>query len=272
MSSPAIDIQQVKDNLRATWMAGDFGRIAAHSALGAEEFVARLGLHAGMRVLDVACGTGNLSLPAASAGAAVTGVDIATNLLEQARERAAAAGLSITFDEGDAEQLPYPDASFDVVMSMFGAMFAPRSELAAAELTRVCKPGGTIAMANWTREGFVGQTFVATARHAPPPPGPPSPLLWGEESIVRDRLAANIANLTLTRRDIELDYPFPPDEVVAFFRAYFGPTAMTFVRLDPPAQAALAADLEQMWRERNQAGPGHTRVSAEYLEVVAIRA
>ena len=130
-----------------------------------------------------------LAIPAARAGAQVTGVDIATNLLQQARERAAAENLSVTFDEGDAEQLPYADAHFDVVMSMFGAMFAPRPEVTAQELLRVCRPGGLVAMANWTPEGFVGRSFVVTARHVPPPPGIPPPLLWGNENTVRERFA-----------------------------------------------------------------------------------
>ena len=146
MSRSATDIDALKDRLKATWMTGDFGRIAKGYEAGAAEFVRRLGFAAGTRILDVACGTGNLALPAARAGASVTGVDIATNLLDQARTRAATEGVLVKFDEGDAERLPYPDASFDAVISMFGVMFAPRPELAAAELLRVCRPGGTIAL------------------------------------------------------------------------------------------------------------------------------
>lgn len=131
-------------------------------------------------MLDVACGTGNLAIPAARRGAQVTGVDIAPNLVEQARQRATGEGLQVTFEEGDAEQLPYPDAQFDLVMSMFGAMFAPRPERVASELARVCRQGGTIAMANWTPEGFVGKTFNLTSRYVPPPDGVPAPVLWGQ--------------------------------------------------------------------------------------------
>src|SRR5262249_32500872 len=147
-AGPAVDIDALKSRLKATWTAGDFGLVARSYESGAAEFVRRLGLVPGTRVLDVACGTGNLAVPAARTGAEVTGVDIATNLLEQARARAAAEGLAVRFNEGDAEKLPYPDAGFETVISMFGVMFAPRPELAAAQLLRVCRPGGTIALAN----------------------------------------------------------------------------------------------------------------------------
>src|SRR6186997_1368405 len=139
MSTPGSGIEPLKEKLKATWMAGDFGRIAKQIAASGDEFISRLGLKAGDRVLDVACGSGNLAVPAARTGATVTGVDIATNLLEQARERAASEDLTIQFDEGDAEQLPYDDGAFDVVVSMYGAMFAPRPEMVAAELIRVCR-------------------------------------------------------------------------------------------------------------------------------------
>ena len=182
-----IDFNTLKTQMRAIWMAGDFGMIARHTAKEAEEFVSRLPIQRGARVLDVACGTGNTAIPEARAGALVTGVDIASNLLAQARQRAKQEGLEITFTEGDAERLSYPDASFDAVVTMFGAMFAPRPELVAAEMLRVCRPGGLIAMANWTPTGFVGRTFAATAKHAPPPPGLPAPVLWGDEATVRQR-------------------------------------------------------------------------------------
>jgi ubiquinone/menaquinone biosynthesis C-methylase UbiE len=165
------DIDQIKSSMRSTWMAGDFGVIARTVSSAADEFIARLALPSGTRVLDVACGTGNTAIPLARSGCIVTGVDIAHNLLVQARERAAAEGLTIAFDEGDAEALPYPDASFDAVITMFGAMFAPRPELVASELARVLKPGGTLAMANWNPASFSGQMFKVSGKHAPPPPG-----------------------------------------------------------------------------------------------------
>jgi SAM-dependent methyltransferase len=272
MSAGAPDFAQLKAAQKAAWMAGDFGQIAAHAAKAAEEFVARTAIARGTRVLDVACGTGNTAIPAARAGGVVTGLDIAPNLLEQARQRASAEQLEIKFQEGDAEQLPYPAGSFDVVLTMFGAMFAPRPEQVAAELLRVCHSGGLIAMANWTPQGFVGKTFQFTAKMVPPPPGVPAPVLWGDEETVRQRFAKGVSNLSLTRRKVSLDYPFPPNEVVAFFRQYFGPTQTAFKRLDPDGQAALASGLESLWKEHNRAGNDRTSVEVEYLDVRAIRA
>jgi ubiquinone/menaquinone biosynthesis C-methylase UbiE len=267
----APDFAQLKSNLKSIWMAGDFGQIANYAAHAGVEFIARTPIKNGDRVLDVACGTGNVSLPAARAGAAVTGVDIAPNLLEQARKRAAAENLNIKFDEGDAEDLPYRDSEFDTVVTMFGAMFAPRPEKAAAELIRVCRPGGSIAMGNWTPQGFVGQTFQVTAKMAPPPPGIAPPVLWGDEATVRQRFSHGISKLTLARYKASFQYPFGPKEVVAWFRKYFGPTQATFARLDKAGQDALASQLEKMWIENNQATDGTTKVEAEYLDVRAIR-
>jgi SAM-dependent methyltransferase len=272
MQPAPVDIEKIKHGMRATWMSGDFGRIAHHTEKAAEEFVGNLGIAPGAQVLDVACGTGNLSIPAARGGAHVTGVDIAANLLEQARGRAAAEGLDATFDEGDAEKLPYADASFDVVMSMYGAMFAPRPELVAAELARVCRPGGLIAMANWTPDGFVGKSFAVSARQMPPPEGVPAPVLWGDEATVRGRLGSYVSRLDLVRRQALFDYPFGPSAMVEFFREYFGPTKVAFSRLDPEGQKAFAADLEELWRAHNEAEGDRTLVRAEYLEVKAIRA
>jgi len=252
-------------------MAGDFGEVARHIETGAEEFIAHLELKPGARVLDVACGSGNLSIPAAQAGAVVTGVDIATNLLEQARARAAAEGLTIQFDEGDAESLPYDDASFDDVISMFGAMFAPRPELVSSELARVTKPGGRIAMANWTPEGFIGQMFKITGKHVPPPPAMPSPLKWGDEATVRERLSDGVTNLKLTRTMCPFKYSMPPADVVESFRMYYGPTQRAFGALDESGQAALRKDLEQLWTEHNQATDNTTYVEGEYLEVIATK-
>jgi SAM-dependent methyltransferase len=225
-----------------------------------------------MKVLDVACGTGNLSIPAAKAGAEVTGVDIAPNLIEQANTRAAAEGVKAKFDVGDAEDLKYEDASFDVVMTMFGAMFAPRPDVTAAELIRVTKPGGLIAMANWTPEHFTGQMFKTGAKHVPPPPGMPSPVQWGSEDIVRDRLSKGISDLQLTRRPITFHYPFPPADVVEHFRKYFGPTQKQFEMLDEAGQTALRSDLEALWKQHNRATDGTTEVESEYLEVIATKA
>jgi SAM-dependent methyltransferase len=202
----------------------------------------------------------------------VTGVDIAPNLLEQARKRAAAEQLEIRFQEGDAEQLPVADDEFDVVLTMFGAMFAPLPERVASELIRVCRPGGVIAMANWTPEGFVGKSLQITAEMVPPSAGLSAPTLWGNEQVVRQRFAKGNSKLSLTRHKAVFDYPFSPKEVVEFFRQYFGPTQATFSSLDERGQSELASRLESLWTEHNTASNGRTRIEAEYLDVTAIRA
>ena len=272
MTNTSSEFETLKARLKATWMAGDYGQIAKHVEHIGEQFIARRAITSGMRVLDVACGTGSLTIPAAKAGATVTGVDIATNLLEQARARAKHEGLNIQFDEGDAEQLPYPDASFDLVVSQFGAMFAPRPERVAAELTRVCRPGGKIAMANWTPRGFSGQMFKATGAHVPPPPGVPPAVLWGDETTVRERLRDGISHLQFTPLMASVKFPFSVPETVEFFRLYYGPTQRAFAALPADKQPALRHDMENLWAQHNQATDGTTHVEADYLEVVAPRA
>jgi ubiquinone/menaquinone biosynthesis C-methylase UbiE len=271
-TTPDSGSPQIKQTLKNMWMAGDFGKVAEMSAKEAERFVSRLNIPKGAKVLDVACGTGNLAIPAARDGAQVTGVDIATNLLEQARSRAAAENLQIKFDEGDAENLPYADNSFDVVMSMFGAIFAPNPEKTAQELVRACKPGGKIAMANWRPEGFVAHTFHVTSKHSPPPPGGVSALLWGDEKMVRERFGSSVSNVEMNRRNVEFRYPFSPKGVVQFFRQYFGPSVSAFARLDAKGQEALAADLEAAWSQFNRSQGDETVVPMDYLEVVATKA
>src|SRR5580765_5618995 len=198
---------------RSVWTSGDFLPIARSFAAGAEDFIARLGVGAGERVLDVACGTGNLAIPAARAGARVTGIDIAPNLIAQARIEARAAGCAIAFEVGDAGALPYLEGQFDMVMTMFGAMFAYRPERAAAELLRVTRPGGRVAMDNWTPEGFIGKLLRAHTAVVPPPSGVPSPLGWGEEDVVRGRFGDRVASLICSQRTLELRFPFPPAAV-----------------------------------------------------------
>lgn len=271
MSTPVSGIEPLKAKLKATWMAGDFSQVAKVIEGCAQEFIDRLELSTGTRVLDVACGSGNLAVPAAHKGADVTGVDIAPNLIEQARQRARSEGLSIKFDEGDAEQLPYENASFDAVVTMFGAMFAPRPELVASELIRVCKPSGRIAMANWTPGGFIGEMFKTTGKHVTPPPNMPSPLKWGDQETVKERLSNGIADLQMTLLTCVFNFPFPPAEVVEFFRRNYGPTKNAFGALDQNGQAALRSDLEQLWSQHNHATDGTTLVEGEYLEVIASR-
>lgn len=266
------EMEALKGKLRGMWIAGDFGVIARSIEHGAREFVERLDIKPGMEVLDVACGTGNLALPAARAGADVTGIDIAPNLIEQAIANADRDGLTAKFEVGDAEDMPYSDGEFDVVMTMFGAMFAPRPDVTANELKRVCRSGGLIAMANWTPEAFTGQMFKTGAKHVPPPPGMSPPLQWGLEDMVRERLADGTSDLQMTRRKIMFHFDMPPAHVVEHFRLYFGPTQKAFEALDADGQAALRADLEALWTEHNQATDGATVVESEYLEVRATKA
>ena len=257
--------------VRATWTSGDFGRIARGYELGAAQFITRLGLEPGERVLDVATGTGNLAIPAARTGAVVTGVDIAPNLLTQAKARAASESLVARFDVGAAEALPYADDEFDTAVSMFGAMFAARPERAASELLRVVRPGGRIVMANWTPTSFIGEMLKATSRYAPPAAGVPSPLLWGTEQAVRERLGAGVSALLMTRRIITFEFALDPAGVVNEFIQWYGPTLRAFASLDEGNKAALRGDLEALWCEHNRADDGTTRVQSEYLEVVAVK-
>lgn len=264
------EIDSIKATLKETWMAGDYDRFSRYMEAGARAFYEQLDIPAGCQLLDVACGSGQLALCAARDGVRVTGVDIAPNLVRRAQVRAKAEGLNARFTEGDAEALPFEDASFDVVTSLIGAMFAPRPELVAHELLRVCAPGGTIAMGNWTAEGFVGQMFKTFARFLAPS-GMPAPVLWGNETVVRERLGRGVSDLTMTRHHYFFDYPFPPAEVVEFFRQYYGPTNRAFASLDEGSARRLTEELETLWSAHNQGGGEITFVAAEYLKVIAVR-
>ncbi|HUQ84600.1 MAG TPA: methyltransferase domain-containing protein [Gemmatimonadaceae bacterium] len=268
-ADPTIEVDVLTERSRATWTSGDFGRIAKGYVRGAGEFIARLCLEPGESVLDVACGTGNLTLPAARLGASVTAIDIAPNLLAQAQAHAVRERLSIAFDLGNAEELPYGDGTFQTVVSMFGAMFAARPDRAAGELLRVTRPGGRIVMANWTPVGFIGEMLRVVTRYVAPP-AIPSPLLWGTEDAVRSRLEAGTTSLTFTRRMLTLEYPVGPEQVVNEFRLWYGPTLRAFASLDEPNRDALRQDLEALWSENNRATDGTTRVQSEYLEVTAV--
>ena len=273
MTAPAAswNVDAARARLKATWMAGDYDRFSRYMEHDARDFYERLDVAPGCQLLDVACGSGQLALLAARDGVAVTGVDIASNLIARARERARAEGLLARFEEADAEDLPFDDAAFDVVTSLIGAMFAPRPDRVAHELLRVCAPGGTIAMANWTPQGFIGLMLGCVSRFIAPS-GAPSPLAWGDETVVRDRLGAGVSELRLTRRQYTFSYPFEPAEVVEFFRLYYGPTNRAFAALDDDRRRDLRRTLEALWSSHNLGGSGVTVVKAEYLEVIATRA
>jgi ubiquinone/menaquinone biosynthesis C-methylase UbiE len=270
ISPTAHEMNQLKTRLKTTWMTGDYDTFSRYMETDAHLFFRRIGIPHGASLLDVGCGAGQLALIAARAGVKVTGCDIAPNWIERARNRARAEGLNAIFDEGDAEALPYADASFDVVASLVGAMFAPRPELVAAEMTRVCRPGGRIAMANWTPRGFIGQMFKAIAKYIAPN-GMPSPALWGDEATVRQRLRDGIADVKCTPRFYQFEYPFPPEAVVDFFREHYGPMAKAFASLDATGRQNLKAELVTLWSANNRAEGSGTLVDAEYLEVIAIR-
>lgn len=269
MAAGSPGLAELKQRMKAVWTAGDFGKIAPLIQHEADSFVARLELKPGMDVLDVGCGTGNLSIPAARAGANVTAVDIAPNLLTQAAARAQQEGLKVDLREADAEALPFQDGEFDVVLSMFAAMFAPRPKMAAAEMRRVCRRGGLIAMANWTPDSFVGEQSAITSRYAPPPPpGLVSPMLWGDESVVREHFGADVA-LSTTKRTLRFDIPLGPSETEEYFRQHIGPTQIILRQLDGQRQQALIDEMAAHWARHNRGDSQRTIVHAEYLEVHA---
>lgn len=267
-----IDFVTIKARMKANWMAGDYATFARYMERGAMEILAGWEIAPGSRLLDVGCGTGQIAIPAARAGVDVTGIDIASNWIDVARARAAAEGLNATFDVGDAEQLPYPDASFDVVISMVGAMFAPQADRVALELLRVCKPGGRVLMVNWTPTGMVGQMFKAIGKHVPPPAGVAPATLWGDEATVRERFGNGIRSVEMTRKIYpSFNYPFAVPEVVEFFRKYYGPMQKAFAALDADDQQTLRHDLEQVFAAHNASANGATALRSEYLEVIVTR-
>ncbi len=271
MSINTDAMESLKPRLKSMWMSGDYAKFATYLVDGAMDFLAACNIPSGSKVLDVGCGAGQTALPMARQGYKVTGLDLASNLIETAKKRAQVEGLAIQFDEGDAEQLPYEDASFDVVFSLIGAMFAPQPQKVADEMARVCRPGGRIIMGNWTPGGFVGQMFKVMGKHVPPAPGVPPATLWGDEAAVRERFGDMVTDLKMTRRLYPFKYPFGAPDVVEFFRSYYGPTNRAFNSLDADKQAALRHDLEQLWSHHNQSGNGTLYLESEYLEVQAVR-
>jgi ubiquinone/menaquinone biosynthesis C-methylase UbiE len=264
------DLAAIKGRQQQTWASGDFDRIAATITITGELLCEAVDVHPGQKVLDVATGSGNTAIAAARRFADAAGVDYVPALLDRARERAASERLQIDFRQGDAENIPFPDACFDVVLSTFGSMFAPDQEKAASELLRVCKPGGKIGMANWTPEGFIGELFRINARYVPPPAGLKPPVLWGNEERLRELFGDDLASLHITRRTFRFRY-MSADHWIDFWRTYYGPTFKTFAALDEASQDALARDMRDLVAKYNRSGDGTMVVPSEYLEVVATR-
>lgn len=264
------DLEALKRAQQATWSAGDFSIIGTKHLIVSELLCEAADVRSGEQVLDVACGNGNTALAAARRAALSVGVDYVPALLDRARERAAAERLDVTWQEGDAERLPFEDAAFDVVLSTFGVMFAADQRRAARELARVCRPRGRIGLACWTPEGAVGALFRVVARHAPPPAGAPSPMRWGSEEGLGELLGEHIADLRVERRNFVQRYASPA-HWIELFRTWFGPIRTAFASLDAQGQAALARDLEDWLLQNDRSGGGSLVVPSEYLEVIAIR-
>ncbi|HEX2339727.1 MAG TPA: class I SAM-dependent methyltransferase [Vicinamibacterales bacterium] len=264
----AVSLSAVKTRQQATWASGDFAVIGTTLQIVGELVCEAVDLRAGERVLDVAAGNGNATLAAARRFASVTSTDYVPALLARGQRRAEAEGLDVTFAVADAEALPYPDASFDAVLSTFGVMFAPDHEQSARELVRVCRPGGRIGLASWTPQGFLGQMFRVLARHVPPIPGVPSPLLWGTDAHLRELFAGTEIDHTV--RQFAFRYR-SPQHFVDVFRTFYGPVHKAFASLDTERQSALEADLITLLSQNDRGGVSGLVVPAEYLETVISR-
>ncbi len=263
--SSAPDFAAIKQRQQATWAAGDYSIVGTTLQIVGERLCEAVDLRAGERVLDVAAGNGNASLAAARRWGEVTSTDYVGTLLDRAKERAAAERLSITFQEADAEALPFTDNSFDVVLSTFGVMFTPNQENAASELARVCRRGGRIGLANWTPDGFIGQLFKTIGKHVQPPAGLKSPALWGTEARLGELFEGH--DVRVTRQIFNFRYR-SADHWMEVFRTYYGPTNRAFAALGADQGAALEADIRELLTRMNRGGKADLIVPSEYLEVV----
>ena len=273
VTAASPDFTAIKARQRATWASGNFAVVASRIVWPAEQLCEAAGLQAGWRVLDVATGSGNAALGAARRGCVTTGVDYVPALLDQARVRAKAELLDVDFRDGDAENLPFADNSFDAVLSIYGVMFAPDHAKAARELVRVCRPGGRIALACWPPEGFIGDTFKVVTRYAPAVVGLTPPVRWGDPGYQKDLFGDRVRSFTSNTRT--LLFRFPSAEAnVEFFRTYYGPTLKLFESVGESGAAPLAADLADLARRYDQNGDagGPIAIRAEYLESVMIKA
>jgi ubiquinone/menaquinone biosynthesis C-methylase UbiE len=247
-------VAAVKSRPQSTWASGDFSVVASRIVFQAEHLCETADIQAGWRVLDVATGSGNAAIAAARRGCEVVGVDFVPALLERGRVRAEAEHLDVVFRDGDAEDLPFPDASFDAVISIYGVMFAPDHPKAASELVRVCRPGGRIALASWTPHGFIGDTFRVFSRYLPPAPGLQPPVRWGDEAYLESLFGDVAASLTSHRRTADFRFR-SAEENVDFFRTYYGPTLRAFESLDPPRRESLRDDLLALARRYDRDCP-----------------
>ena len=268
LSTPsAADFAAVKLKQQAAWSAGDYAVVGTTLQIVGETLCEALDLRAGERVLDVAAGNGNATLAAARRWCDVVSTDYVSALLSRGQARASAEGLAVQFQEADAENLPFADGSFGVVLSTFGVMFTPNQERAASEMARVCKSGGKIGLANWTPSGFIGELFKLMGRYIPPPAGVKSPSLWGTEERLRDLFGDRIATLETVRKNFVFRYR-TPQHWLDTFRTYYGPVQKAFNAVGATREEALAADLIRLVQQFNRAGDGAMVLPSEYLEIV----
>jgi ubiquinone/menaquinone biosynthesis C-methylase UbiE len=261
------DLAAVKARQQSAWSAGDYAVVGTTLQIVGEQLCEALDLCPGSKVLDVAAGNGNVTLAAARRWCEVTSTDYVPELLERGRERAEAERLIVDFQQADAEALPFPDASFDVVVSTFGVMFTADQDKAAAELLRVCKSGGKIGLANWTPDGFIGRLFKTLGKHLPPPAGVKSPALWGTRARIDEMFGEQASKIHTAPRMFVFRYR-SPRHWLDVFKTFYGPMLKAFTALDARGQAALSNDLLALADELNRAGDGTMAVPGEYLEVV----
>lgn len=261
------DLKAVKAQQLKTWATGDFAMIAWNTVFPCELLCEAVGLRAGQKVLDVATGSGNAVLSAARRGCEATGIDYVPALIERARERATVERLPARFEVGDCEEIPFPDKSFDVVLSVYGSMFAPNQEKAAQELIRVCRPGGRIGMANWTPGGFWGRTFGLVAKYVPPPEGLRPPPEWGTEKRLKELFGGATSSIHIAERSALFRYR-NSGHWIEVFRTYFGPIMRVLETLDDKRRAEFLAELDDLLNRFNRSDDDTLVVSADYLEVV----
>ncbi len=269
-TSAPVDLAAVKARQRGAWSSGNYAIVGTTLQIVGEELCETLDIRSGQKVLDVAAGNGNDSLAAARRWCEVVATDYVPALLERAQARAAAEGLTLQSREADAEALPFPDSSFDMVVSTFGVMFTPDQDRAAAELIRVCRPGGKIGLANWTPEGFIGQLFKTMGKHLPPPAGVKPPSLWGTTAWITEMFGPRAAAIKAEPRNFVFRYK-SPEHWLEVFKTYYGPTLKAFAALEPRGQAALANDLIALAKRFNGSGDSTMVVPGEYLQVVITR-